>query len=1233
MDCRRWLLGAVFVLFAVATAASQEGGKLEPWQDPAVFDIGKEAPRPTSHGFETADLARAGDRRASNRFLSLNGSWRFHWSPRPDARPIGFEAPGFDVSDWDEIPVPRSWQTLGYGQPIYLNHPYCFPADPPRVPEDDNPVGSYRRTFTLPASFADHEVFLEFGGVDSAFHCWLNGAYVGYSEGSRTPAEWRVTQHLKAEGDNVLAVEVYRYSTGSYLECQDMWRISGIFRDVSLVARPKVFLQTVWVRAGLEDDLETGSLRVDSLVRNRDAQRVSGHRLSITLLDPDGQPVGDPRPGSLAAMPRGGGAGSIVTMDVPDVARWTQETPTLYTVLVEHFDAEGQVVEVVPIRTGFRRVEVKGGQLLVNGEPIVIRGVNRHDHDPETGHYVSRERIREDLLLMLRNNINAVRTSHYPNDPYLYELCDELGLWVFDEANIESHGMGYGERSLAKDPVWERMHLDRAKRMVERDKNHPSVIVWSMGNEAGDGVNFEAVSEWMHKNDPTRPVHYERAGERSHVDLVSPMYLSMEGMARYARGSDPGMEGRLRPLIQCEYAHAMGNSVGNLQDYWDLIESEKHLQGGFIWDWVDQALYKPVPPRRSFSDPAVGAWVEVRGERIELEGTPAVEAMEARYPSENLGVLGGLQALTAEAWVWPRWSDGHGPIVGKGDHEFMLKLAGGSRQLEAFVFVDTWKTVRAPLPADFNGAWHHVACVWSEGVLRLYLDGDVVGEAQVGGRITATQSPFGVGINTEVGDRRFPGAIARARVWKRALTADELGNIGAEPDEATLVWFDATQLEEFTRAPEGERFLAYGGDFGEVRHDGNFLCNGLVQPDRTPNPHLEEVRKVYEPIDVVWRDGEAWVRNKRVFTDLGDLVVRWAEVRDGIVARTGSMPAPDVAPGGEVRLDLPEPSTDDGLGWWEVEFALREATPWAPAGHVVAREQQVFRDVALPSVPELAKAEPGEGVLSMAVGSARIEVDLETGLARELRGATGEPVFDGPVELELWRAPTDNDRGNGMPRRLGVWNAAWARRELASVENRPGVGIVSRFRLPTAGDSHVELHHALTADGSVVLGLRFEPADGQPDIPKVALTGRLDNAYANARWLGRGPHEAYQDRFTSALLGLHERSVEALNHHYVRPQEVGQRLDVRWLKLDASRGDPLHIDWLGEPGAFTLRPYSREELETTTHDYLLPRSRTLTLELTVAQMGVGGDDSWGARPHPEYRLPSGKVYEGRWRIR
>jgi len=574
-------LSAAFTAMAMRTTEAVEN-----WENPAAFDAAKEPPRAFFVPFADAAAALRGRPQDSPRYLSLNGTWKFSYAERPDALPPEFWRAGYDDSKWAPIPVPSNWQFQGYDVPIYVNQDYEFAPNPrpPFVPRDANPTGAYRRTFTVPADWRGLDVYLHFGAVKSFFNVWINGRKVGFSKDSKTPAEWRVTPYLR-DGENALAVEVLRWSDGSYLEAQDFWRLSGIERDVFLYAAPSVRMRDLFARAGLDAVYRDGLLILEVAVRNgRTGREADPHAVTATLRDAAGRTLfAETKPVVFSGTDE---ASVAFARTVKAPARWSAETPALYPLAVELKDAVGRTVEAVALRVGFRTSEIKGGRLLVNGVPVLLKGVNRHEHDPRTAHVIGEASMRRDLELMKRDNINAVRTCHYPDDPLWYDLCDEAGIYLVDEANVESHGMGYGERSLAKDPVWGEAHLDRMRRVVERDKNHPSVIIWSLGNEAGDGVNFEALYKWTKARDATRPVQYEQAKLRPHTDIYCPMYARIERLEEYA--SQP----QIRPLILCEYAHSMGNSTGNLQDYWDVIEAHDQLQGAFIWDWVDQGYAK-----------------------------------------------------------------------------------------------------------------------------------------------------------------------------------------------------------------------------------------------------------------------------------------------------------------------------------------------------------------------------------------------------------------------------------------------------------------------------------------------------------------------------------------------------------------------------------------------------------------------------------------------------------------
>jgi len=597
IPCPAHLLFAGLLLAgAFSLSPSGQTPPLNDWENPLVVSRGTEPPHATLMPYSTLEKAIAGDRFASEYMLLLNRKWKFHWVPKPADRPLDFYKPEYDVSGWKDIDVPGNWQFQGYDVPIFLDEEYPFPADPPHIPNDHNPVGSYRTEFAMPDNWQGRTVYLHFDGVESAFYVWVNGRPAGYSEDSRTPAEFNITGLLRP-GRNILAAEVYQWSDGSYLECQDYWRLSGIFRNVYLFSTPAVHIRDFEVKTDLDSESRDAVLRVTAWVRNSGVAAARDHTIEITLLDSDGRSDAVQTRAAGSSPYIAPGAESIFLLDSPvqNPHKWSAEHPNLYTIVLALKDSAGRVIEFESAQVGFRKVEIKGGQLLLNGQPILIKGVNRHEHDPITAHYVTRDSMVNDIQLMKQLNINTVRTSHYPNDPQWYELCDRYGLYVIDEANIESHGMGYDPAiTLANRPDWKMAHLDRMVRMVERDKNHPSVIIWSMGNEAGDGTNFEAGSEWIHRRDPSRPVHYERAELRPHTDIYCPMYAKIEELVSYAQKK------QTRPLILCEYAHAMGNSVGNLQDYWDVIERYPQLQGGSIWDWVDQGMLKRLPGGRSY---------------------------------------------------------------------------------------------------------------------------------------------------------------------------------------------------------------------------------------------------------------------------------------------------------------------------------------------------------------------------------------------------------------------------------------------------------------------------------------------------------------------------------------------------------------------------------------------------------------------------------------------------------
>ncbi len=1045
------LLGLVLFALTLSMSCGAFAASAPDWENEQVVGINKEAPFADLMPHASMDTAKTGRKETSDCYHSLNGSWKFHWVKEPDERPVDFYKTSYDVSGWDDLPVPSNWQMHGYGTPLYVNIKYPFQCDPPRVmgtpPEEytnfaeRNPVGSYRRDFEVPAGWHGNQVFIQFDGVDSAFYLWVNGKKVGYSQDSRTPAVFNITAYLQ-DGKNTLAAEVYRYSDGSYLEDQDMFRLSGIFRDVFLWVAPPVHIRDFEVRTPLDDAYRDATLELDVLVRNYDAAD-GAFSLTAQLVDAQGKVVFEETRKDLSVA-RGGEETVSFKHAVANPAKWSAEIPNLYRMLMALQDKSGKTLEIIPCHVGFRTTEIKGGELLVNGQPIYVKGVNRHDHDPDTGHYVTPASMEEDVRLMKLHNINTVRTAHYPNAPYFYDLCDIYGLYVIDEANIESHGLGYAEKSLAKDPAWGPAFMDRTQRMVERDKNHPSIIVWSLGNEMGDGVNTTATAEWIRQRDPSRPIQSERAGLGKNTDIICPQYSAFSHLLKYANGEDCDMhsgsygpdfrieaqEERTRPLIMSEYAHAMGNSVGNLQDYWDIIESHKYLQGGSIWDWVDQALCK--------------------------------------------------------------------------------------------------------------------------------------------------------------------------------------------------------------QAPDGTTFFAYGGDYGDFPNDNNFCCNGLIAPDRKPNPHLFEVQKVYQNIKVHSVDvanGKVRIENKHFFQNLNDFEGSWELLENGVGIQQGDLGQIDLEPRVSKELSVPLQRLDLKPGaeyLLTVSFTLAKDTVWAKAGHRVAWDQ-----LAVPWDVPATEALQAAGTLKLNKSREAFEVAGEgftvtfsrkSGLLESYRFGDKELLVQ-PLTPNYWRVPIDNDRGNGMPDRLGVWKEAGVKRTLDKMtEKQVGntVVITSAMHLK-ARKTELRLTYTVHPDGTIDVDHWLQPKGRLQNIPRVGMQLAVSDSCEDIAWYGRGPHETYWDRKTGAAVGQYQAKVSDWNHPYVRSQECGNRTDVRWIRFTDAEG--YGLEFTGQPLlSASAWPFSMADLEAAKHPNELPKRDFITLNIDYKQMGVGGDTSWGNRTHPEYLLPSREDY-------
>jgi len=1039
------IIGFLFIIrYPISSGKSfqQEQTPVNDWENPKVFSINAEPMHCTYIPYTDRETALKNDPKLSSYYQFLNGTWKFNWVSKPADRPVDFYKEDYDVSKWKEIIVPGDMELQGYGIPIYTNSQYPWViVNPPNIPHDNNPVGSYKRTFTIPDSWIGRQIFLHFAGVNSAFYVWVNGQKVGYSEDGKTPAEFNITKYTR-KGVNSVAAEVYRYSDGAYLEDQDFWKISGIERDVYLFSTPNIYLRDYFALSTIDDKYINGIFKLTVDIKNCLSNQVNNYMVSFELLDKNGNSVFTSKKSKSITISANAEAKAVFEDSVKNPTKWTSETPNLYTLLVSLSDETSKTIETVTSKTGFRRVEIKDQQLLVNGVPIYIKGVDRHEHNPRTGRAVTEEDMLNDIRLMKQFNINTVRTSHYPNNPRWYELCDEYGIYIIDEANIESHGMGYSaNRTLGNNPEWMEAHLDRTIRMVERDKNHPCIIIWSLGNEAGDGVNFTATYNWIKKRDASRPVQYERALQGSNTDIYCPMYTRFSALYSYTQSINT------KPLIMCEYAHAMGNSVGNLQDYWNLIYAHKELQGGCIWDWVDQG------------------------------------------------------------------------------------------------------------------------------------------------------------------------------VWKKN--------------------------------EKGEEFFAYGGDFGPpgTPSDGNFLCNGLIQPDRKPNPHAYEVKKVYQyintsPVDL--EDGIIRLINRFDFTNLNTVILHWSVKGDSTVIAEGKLYDLTVLPRSSqiVHLPIPKITPKPGVEYFlTVSFTKKKAEPFISTDYEIAWDQfrlPFFTPPQKTNIPTLPSVTVENTATTVKINGANFSVvfDKIKGTLKSYIYEGTEFILSGP-EPNFWRAATDNDFGNRMPVRLNIWRTAGANRTIDAVTvkqiNPQEVRIDVNTTLPVKNSQYTTTYRILGSSDIIVTNT-FIPGDSSlPELPRFGMKMVLPVEFENMEWFGRGPQETYWDRKTGAKVGYFSGKVIDQYHPYIRPQENGNKTDVRWVALSNNNGVGLLA--VGMPLLYTSAHHNIIEdfdepgpEKSYRHTNDVKKRNLVTWNIDFKQRGVGGDDSWGALPHKEYTLPA-KEYSYSFRLR
>ncbi|MEU0026293.1 glycoside hydrolase family 2 TIM barrel-domain containing protein [Streptomyces sp. NPDC006335] len=1215
-----------------------------------LFRVGTQPPHTTLMPYANVGQALAADRTRSPYRVSLDGKWKFAYADRPDERDTDFYRTDVDDREWDTIPVPSVWQVHGYDFPIYINitYPWWGPnglgeeAQPPAAPTRYNPVGQYRRTFTVPKDWSGRRTFLHFEGVKSAHYVWINGELVGYHEDSYTPAEYDITPHLKP-GTNQIAVEVYRYSDGDWLEDQDMIRLSGIFRSVYLYSTPAVHLRDFKLDTPLGDDYTSAELSVTASVRDYGGDNQGRYTVETQLYDAGGHAVWSRPLQQAVALAAGDETTVQAAKAVPAPKLWSAEHPNLYTAVLRLRDPAGKVIETLSHRVGLREFALKDGLMRINGKPVSFRGTNRHEMHPDRGTALTRADLVKDITIIKRLNINSVRTSHYPNNPLWLELADEYGLYLVDETNLETHGIR--DEYPGNHPDWSAACVARAQNMVHRDKNHASVVIWSLGNEAGGGSTFVNMRDWIKSYDTTRVVQYEGDDRPTISDIRSEMYDSPARVEQHAKNTAD-----TRPYVMIEYCHAMGNSNGNFKKYWDIIRRYPVLQGGWIWDFVDQSLTEPVPVRQLLTESGPGALKgEVLPASARFDRDKGVSGATVFARDARLDLTG---SLTLEAWVTPKVTGYHQPIIAKGDTQYALKQSG--RTLEFFIYGGgQWITASWALPDDWTGREHHVAGVFdaAAGTLTLHVDGQVRATKATTQKPSSNTAPLALAVDVDNPTREFSGTIRKARVYARPLSAAELASESRGPgDEGVRFWFDAATVGLAEKRPAQKTFFAFGGDWGDNPNDGAFVADGIVTADRGHTGKAAEVKQIYQAVNASWTaDGSVTLTNEYLFTNLREFDGSWTLTADGKVVQRGRLTRDqlNVAPLSSKTITVPYklPGTPaPGAEYFlRLSFTTKESTPWAKAGFEVAKQQlavdahsPAVTPVPLAKVPALTHRD-ASGHVTVDGKDFSVTVDKDSGTITSYRAHGTRLLTSGPVP-NFWRAPTDNDHGNGQHTRNQTWRDAGANRKVTDVGVRAlgdrAVEIKVSGTLPTTTESTYTTTYTVFGNGEIKVDNTLHPgASSLPYIPEVGTMLFLPRRLDRLHYYGRGPEENHWDRNNGTDVGLWSGTVAEQWTPYIRPQENGNKTDVRWAALTDRDGVGLLVS--GEPLLeVNASHFTPEDLSNgVRHDYQLTPRDAVVLRVNHRQMGVGGDNSWGAHTHDEYKLFANRDYAYTYRLR
>jgi len=1211
-------------------------------ENPGLYGENQEPPHVPLCSFEKVDQALEGEYILSPYYLSLNGTWKFSWFSTPQDVPIEFITKSYSLDQLENIEVPGTWQMQGYGYKVYRNIPLEFgPYDPPHVPDHLNPTGIYIREFEIPESWREREIFLNFDGVKSAYWLWINGEYVGFDKGSMTSGEWDITNFVQ-QGTNRLAVKVIRWSDGTYLEDQDMWRFSGIYRGVSILARPKVHLRDLVVQTDLDQSYKDAELNLKAFYRNSDSSEHNELLLDVELLDPDNKNVlsKNMRLGTMLANDE---KKVEISLKIEKPLKWSAEKPNLYKLLLVVRQPDDQIVEVVEETVGFREIEIKDAQLLVNGVSVKFKGVNRHEHDPVKGRTMTRELIEKDMQLMKQLNVNAIRTSHYPNDPLFYDLADQYGFYICDEVNAECHE---GENYLASQPGWEAAFMDRTERFFHRDKNHPSVILWSTGNECGYGPYHDRMASFLKENDPTRVVYHQGNmpnGDAPFADVNGIRYPTPEHLRMVGRNTD-------RPVIMGEYSHSMGNGLGGFDEYWEVINSEKSLQGGFIWDWVNQGLLfdlKTTPDKSRYQHQAVlmGNVQPVEGVEGKAVALSGVDDFVEIYNHPVFDQTGN--GLTLETWVYPRGYHDVNPMISKG---ISYEITQNHPDSLSFILSINQRIIKISgyLPKNWDFNWHHVTGRYDGSEMKLFLDGSEIASASIGGNIDRSPHPVCIGKNHKKNHENQGWFTSNyiydnVRIYSKAIDLKS----GASPREEKENEGLLLRLDFDENTDEGT-FLSYG-----ATPQGSGTMDGVVSSYRVPQPEAYQMKQSHAPVFVekIGRDlGQLKIHNRFHFTPLSEIDIIWHLFENNRSVESGNLKLSTSPQEFEV-IDIPfkRPKFKMGADYvFQISFQLKRKNSWADRQHeycffelpVENLEEQ--KDFILQEETTGFTVEEDEDMIKISANNIYYEIDLRNGQIRNLTNNGTNLILGGP-SFNVWRRPVMNEWSE-----WGINEAAfWYEYGLDSLIHQvvdvekytSGFDAFLKFKIESRSFKypelvfHQQMIYTVFSTGDLVIHHKVN-ADIEPPnlytndwfplgyLQKIGLRIQLSDNVKSVSWYGPGPFETYPDRKTGGKTGIYEEVIGDIKFPYLIVQDFNNHTDVRWMSMRSEDGKGILIS-CNDHFNFSVNPF--ENLEEAWYPFQLKRTRNPILNVDYLVTGVGGTP---VRVRPKYRTyPSEYEYK------